>query len=198
MTALKQAFEDAGILPASERIDRLVRDAIKRCGRVDLASQALEQALLAEDDPALIWEFFAPDREKRLRESLQTMQTKIRDERGLNATNTSPGHSSDAANASGHARLAGAGRLNLRLALASPLPESSLQRYRTLLGRPIGDCSFEDLTLLRRRAGTESVLATRLLALWPGHAQKVSDFLNDTEFDALRAAAEAEVMRNAE
>jgi hypothetical protein len=71
-------------------------------------------------------------------------------------------------------------------------------RQFMLNGRSIADYTLTDILSVQRKSGTEFHLARKLAELWPGHGKgAVRDFLSDREFEAIRAAAEAEAMQNA-
>lgn len=212
------AFVRAGIETPRARIDRILRDAIRKHGSNTGACVAEVSRALLASDAVTVWEFFEPDRTVRLWNEVEKMIRQVRRERGLDAApppaptpiregregqtigadKANRGPPSDNAAGSGQPNAAGNGQF----ASAAPVPhaspalrqiaETSLLRTFLIEGRPIGECTAaraREWGRTRRREGKFAELLTE--GLQPGMI--IGEWKNDADAEqAARLARESE------
>lgn len=196
MSAIQAAMRKAGIITNAERLREAARDAVARSNRdYEAARDLLFEAV--QNDAGLLWEMFAPFRADAARRVLQ---------RAFNETREIGGHvnrdihRSRAADAG-----AGHGRRDNQLNTARPrapnvsairaagamVARSILDAHMTALGKPLGDCSRDELLALAKRSRRDAKLYEFCASGLPPTGV-LRDYRKPEEVEALMRAAEKE------
>jgi hypothetical protein len=176
-TVMSEAFARAGVETPRARANRIVRDAVERCGGNRVAAIGAMTRALLDSDAETVWAFFAPDHDIRLHTEYDRMLRQIREERGLDAPRSREGQLQPAVHAalasapsregtgSGHAGPAQQGQ-GLVAATRPYVPTTIIEIARNSLlrsieidGRPIGECTAGRVREWARARGREARFA---------------------------------------
>jgi hypothetical protein len=176
-TVMSEAFARAGVETPRARADRIVREAVERCGGNRTAAIGAMIRALLDSDAETVWAFFAPDHDIRLHTEYDRMLRRIREERGLDAPQSREGQHEHAAKTarllpssregtgSGHAAYAQQGQ-SVHVAPRPYVPTTVIEIARNSLlrsieidGRPIGECTAGRVREWARARGREARFA---------------------------------------
>lgn len=196
MSAIQAAMRKAGIITNAERLREAARDAVARSNRdYEAARDLLFEAV--QNDAGLLWEMFAPFRADAARRVLQRAFNETREIGGQAFTEIHPVSAADAG--AGHrgrdnqpvsARPRAPNVSAIRVAGAM-VARSILDAHMTALGKPLGDCSRDELLALAKRSRRDAKLYEFCASGLPPTGV-LRDYRKPEEVEALMRAAEKE------
>lgn len=196
MGIMRAALQRVGIASNAERLREAARDAVARSNRdYEAARDLLFEAV--QNDAGLLWEMFAPFRADAARRVLQRAFNETREIGGHQAGEIHWPLAADAGaghrrrdNHTIHARPRAPNVSAIRAAGAM-VARSILDAHMTALGKPLGDCSRDELLALAKRSRRDAKLYEFCASGLPPTGV-LRDYRKPEEVEALMRAAEKE------